>query len=731
MAITRAQQVRQMLEDGGMLVSPSKDGKRPGYRSATVQTARREARTGKKQSTFDSEVEDQTTPEDRRETQLTGGDQGSGLQRVKTEKQKDDDKDFSFQDLPFIPSKKKAFNLATNLIPGSKKSTIKKRKAYADYLKSIGVVPTEELEDTDNLFRFFDKQAFENPVAVDANLQAPMSYGDFILENFGSPGVKFSGNVGDKEVYVKGYKADGSKIYDVRERTSGRDDDNEIFIPQNNMTAQASGSMDQEELSPIQQAILDRGTASAFLATGGRVGFFTGMRAQEQKEKAASNREDRRASQYKSTTAKAPPSMGFGNPPPSDGGGGGGGGDNQPSPLNVIDKIKQSRFNNPLTRGLARAGLYAINPTMGGLSLREVLKAKSMMDNLKGLGGLGDQSKLNTEEEEDDKGIMQMADALTTPTADTMGLNLMDRKTLKDAGYSNNQIQELQNNPNIDTQEIIRDIKGPIFAAADGGPVGGITDLESGRQMYFLGKLVKKATRAVKKIAKSPIGKAALFAAPFLASGGLGSLGTFLKTKAAPFLFKEGAGFAKGNIGFGELLRGGLTGGGSLALGGALTLAPLLFQEDTNEDDYQKFLAERGAGAQLPAPMVDIRNKYRDYMATAFLADGGRPEPVAKKTMPLLDMDGKEMDFRAEGGFVPIGRMERADDVPARLSKNEFVFTADAVRNAGEGDIDKGAEVMYNMMKNLESGGDVSEESQGLDGAREMFKTSQRLEEVI
>ena len=90
--------------------------------------------------------------------------------------------------------------------------------------------------------------------------------------------------------------------------------------------------------------------------------------------------------------------------------------------------------------------------------------------------------------------------------------------------------------------------------------------------------------------------------------------------------------------------------------------------------------------------------------------------------MPLLDMGGQEMDLRAEGGFVPIGRMEKADDVPARLSKNEFVFTADAVRNAGDGDVDKGAEVMYNMMKNLEAGGEVSEESQGLEGARKCFK---------
>jgi len=62
-----------------------------------------------------------------------------------------------------------------------------------------------------------------------------------------------------------------------------------------------------------------------------------------------------------------------------------------------------------------------------------------------------------------------------------------------------------------------------------------------------------------------------------------------------------------------------------------------------------------------------------------------------------------EMDLRAKGGFVPIGKKERADDVPARLSKNEFVFTANAVRNAGNGDIRKGAKKMYNLMNQLEA----------------------------
>jgi len=109
----------------------------------------------------------------------------------------------------------------------------------------------------------------------------------------------------------------------------------------------------------------------------------------------------------------------------------------------------------------------------------------------------------------------------------------------------------------------------------------------------------------------------------------------------------------------------------------------------------------------------------------------------------IMDLGGMEKDYRQEGGFVPLGGKEKADDVPARLSKNEFVFTADAVRNAGGGDIDAGAEVMENMMNHLESGGRISEESQGggeeeiiseeeiieaPDGAQEMYDQQAMLE---
>ena len=79
-----------------------------------------------------------------------------------------------------------------------------------------------------------------------------------------------------------------------------------------------------------------------------------------------------------------------------------------------------------------------------------------------------------------------------------------------------------------------------------------------------------------------------------------------------------------------------------------------------------------------------------DFLGISSMKDGG-----------LMDLGGKEMDLR-KGGFVPIGKKEKADDVPARLSKNEFVMTADAVRAAGGGSVNKGAKRMYDMMYSLE-----------------------------
>ena len=138
----------------------------------------------------------------------------------------------------------------------------------------------------------------------------------------------------------------------------------------------------------------------------------------------------------------------------------------------------------------------------------------------------------------------------------------------------------------------------------------------------------------------------------------------------------------------------------------------------------QQQQAPEGAGMEQPEAVQMAANGGRIGKQ-----EGGIMETeVSEEIMPLLDMGGKEKDYRETGGFVELGRKERADDVPARLSKNEFVFTADAVRNAGGGDIDKGAEVMENLMNNLEQGGEISEESQGLEGAQAMYEQQQMLQ---
>lgn len=85
-------------------------------------------------------------------------------------------------------------------------------------------------------------------------------------------------------------------------------------------------------------------------------------------------------------------------------------------------------------------------------------------------------------------------------------------------------------------------------------------------------------------------------------------------------------------------------------------------------------------------------------------AKGGRINYPMGNEIPVRQNQGgiSELDLRAKGGYIPVGIKEKADDVPAMLSRNEFVFTADAVRGAGNGSINKGAQKMYKLMKSLE-----------------------------
>jgi len=327
--------------------------------------------------------------------------------------------------------------------------------------------------------------------------------------------------------------------------------------------------------------------------------------------------------------------------------------------------------------------------------------------------------------------------------------------------------------------------EGGIMGTRARRAMGGIMNRVDQRQGYFLGKIVKGVKSAIGgvadaagKVLKSDVGKMAIagLGAYYMGGGmGLGGKSMFGNTGFGGSGFMTNLGRMRGSL-FGQagsrvgqgsvpfkeglltkfgLTKGGgsfmptLLGAGVLGLGGAALMGPAK-QDPSIIGDRGGRLKDSQGNDALPADIrAEIKEAYasgdsdrinaiQDYYAflpptNQYLpypnyAQGGR---IGKAEGGLLDMGGMEKDYRAEGGFVPIGEYEKKDDVPARLSVNEFVFTADAVRGAGQGDIDKGAEIMENMMENLENGGTVSEESQGNKGAQQMFKTSERLGAVI
>ena len=140
---------------------------------------------------------------------------------------------------------------------------------------------------------------------------------------------------------------------------------------------------------------------------------------------------------------------------------------------------------------------------------------------------------------------------------------------------------------------------------------------------------------------------------------------------------------------------------------------------DESDDIAQALFGKRYKDLN-PAELEEF-NMYLDNLEKKFIKKNFKNRTIAAKggimrqnlalgTRPTAQESGLgglpiEADMRYSGGFMPYGAKEKADDVPARLSKNEFVFTADAVRAAGGGSVQKGAQRMYNTMKQLEAMG--------------------------
>jgi hypothetical protein len=311
---------------------------------------------------------------------------------------------------------------------------------------------------------------------------------------------------------------------------------------------------------------------------------------------------------------------------------------------------------------------------------------------------------------------------------------------------------------------------GAMQRFAEGGEV---------RQAYGLGSLVRKATKAVKKVLKSDIGKAALLygAGTYLGGtkfmGGDGTLSfmdrlknpallknlVYTDDKFSPFkgiaaataltgLFSKNEeededldqiSSRKDESGLKELiatykpLRFQLQPAYQLAANGGrmgyeeggninpadlpMSRESLPTYEDIETGEEVEYPYENKERSSAPDIDAELFQMYLDAIGSGKIPRsttfdqykelmGEKASMSPERTMAneggLMNLGGNEMDLRG-GGFVPLGAKEKADDVPARLSKNEFVFTADAVRAAGGGDVDRGANLMYKTMKNLES----------------------------
>ncbi len=304
-----------------------------------------------------------------------------------------------------------------------------------------------------------------------------------------------------------------------------------------------------------------------------------------------------------------------------------------------------------------------------------------------------------------------------------------------------------------------------------------ISRMQEPRQLYGLGSLVKSIGKTVKKIVKSPIGKAAILGlGGYALGGGFGPGGFAFRnipgfTGAKNLLMGKPLGFktagdavarSGGIFDIGKKFLGSTA--GKVGIGAALSAlaASGMDQEEIAEiendpeklrmylKDYYSKTNPDASGAEIEEfvrinsatggrigfangknmKMASMDENERELMRLVeeFMERGFSQQEAIEEAKDTLErksiatggrvglMGGAmptgimrankagtiERDYRETGGFVPVGIKEKADDVPAMLSKNEFVMTADAVRGIGDGNIEKGAQRLYDQMKQAE-----------------------------
>jgi hypothetical protein len=248
-----------------------------------------------------------------------------------------------------------------------------------------------------------------------------------------------------------------------------------------------------------------------------------------------------------------------------------------------------------------------------------------------------------------------------------------------------------------------------------------ISRMQEPRQLYGLGSLVKSIGKTIKKVVKSDLGKAAIlgigaFGLPGGALGMKGFMPANLRSLSGigQALF-TGTGLPTGPRqpgakGFLSNLLGKVPGGGYTlgAIGSILAasgMSPEEIEATKRDPEKVKIYLRDYYSKTNPDKSAEEVEEFVTTNTSEY-AVGGRVGLMGG-AMPTGIMRANkagtiERDYRETGGFVPVGIKEKADDVPAMLSKNEFVMTADAVRGIGDGNIEKGAQRLYDQMKTAE-----------------------------
>ena len=218
-------------------------------------------------------------------------------------------------------------------------------------------------------------------------------------------------------------------------------------------------------------------------------------------------------------------------------------------------------------------------------------------------------------------------------------------------------------------------LRDALIGGAIGGGLGAISGVGTGMDSLDALLGVTKATGAATK------------SAPFIEPGIESAL------KGGP----QKVARAEGLLGLGEIFNTdtqspigrilNTKAGEALAFGLGSQLLDSLFTEEEDPDPY-------GMMARFNRPFGQGPVRFKDVK---------RPTGTARELEAMYANKGGPAYFpRRNGGIMPEEGSGTKDDVPAMLTAGEFVMTRDAVKGAGNGNLNKGIQRMYGVMDNLE-----------------------------